>query len=345
MATIIFLSVLLLLLACFSFIFSLAETAIIGLSKIRLNHMIAKGVKSADTVQRLLRKSDKFITAILIGNNIINIAMSSIIAAVFIHMFGPEWGVLAATGVSALFILTLCEITPKIIALKNTEAAALFTAPVMETVTKVLSPLIRAFTFITSAIFKVLKLKFPKRSPLITEEELRLMIEMGKEEGVLTDEERRMLHRIFEFGDIKAGDVMVPREKMVMVNINSTQDDLLNTFAEEGHARLPVYQGGRDTIVGVIYARDLHYILTDKVLFVLNDLIHKPRYVPCSMRVNEVLRMFQTEKIQIAIVVDDNKKAVGMVTLEDLLEEIVGELEEVHPSDYHDFENHGKADK
>jgi len=151
---------------------------------------------------------------------------------------------------------------------------------------------------------------------------------VGKEEGVLSDEERKMLHRIFEFGDIKVKDVMVEKEKMVAVNINCAPQDLLDIFVEKGHARLPVYEGPRDNIVGIIYAHDLLYILRDKGLFLLQDLLHKPYYVSGAVRVNEVLRKFQADKIQIAIVVDEHNKALGLVTLEDLIEEIVGEIEE-----------------
>jgi putative hemolysin len=172
-----------------------------------------------------------------------------------------------------------------------------------------------------------------KRSPLITVEELRLMIEVGKEEGVLSDEERKMLHRIFEFGSTKVKDVMVPLEKVNAVNSNVTPDELLNMFVEEGHARLPVYAGTLDNIIGIIYARDLLYILRDKGLFLLQDLIHKPYVVASTCRVNELLRKFQLDKVQMAIVADERtKKSVGLVTLEDLIEEIVGEIEEVHPA-------------
>jgi putative hemolysin len=169
-----------------------------------------------------------------------------------------------------------------------------------------------------------------KRSPLITEEELRTMIEIGKEEGVLSDEERKMLHRIFEFGDTKVADVMIPKEKIIAVDIKASPEDLLNVFVEEGHARLPVYAGSIDNIVGIIYARDLLYILKDRGLFLLPDLVHEAYYVSNKMRVNELLREFQKEKIQIAIVADENKKTLGILTLEDLLEEIVGEIEEEH---------------
>jgi len=169
-----------------------------------------------------------------------------------------------------------------------------------------------------------------KRSPLITEEELRLMIEIGKEEGVLSDEEKKMLYRIFEFGDIKVSEVMLPKEKIIGLNLNSTPEQVLNIFVEKGHARLPVYEGSIDNIIGVVYARDLLYMLRDKGLFVLQDLVQPAYYVAGTLRVNELLRKFQLDKIQIAIIVDGHNKTQGLVTLEDLIEEIVGEIEEKH---------------
>lgn len=290
--------------------------------------MVAQGVKRAKNIQQLVTKSDKFIASILIGNNFVNIAISAIVTAVFVRMLGYNWGVITATLVSALFILIICDITPKILATKHTEKVALFTAPFMEVLIKVLQPLTRIFIWISNFILKMLRIEPIKRSPLITEEELRLMIEIGKEEGVLSDEERKMLHRIFEFGDTKVAEVMVPKEKIVAIDIKSTPEQLLNIFVEEGHARLPVYDNSIDNITGIIYARDLLYVLRDKGLFVLQDLVHKPYCVPLSLRVNELLKKFQIDKIQIAIVVDEHNKTVGLVTLEDLIEEIVGEIGE-----------------
>jgi CBS domain containing-hemolysin-like protein len=162
------------------------------------------------------------------------------------------------------------------------------------------------------------------------------MIEIGKEEGVLSDEERKMLHRIFEFGDIKLSEVMVPKEKIVAVNVNSSPEELLNIFVEKGHARLPAFDVSLDNIVGIIYARDLLYIMRDKGLFLLQDLLHKAYFANAKMRVNELLREFQAHKIQIAVVADDNGKTLGIVTLEDLIEEIVGEIEEVHHNHFLD---------
>jgi len=317
-------------LALFSFFFSASETAVISLSKIRLRHMMAQGIKRAQSIHRLITKLDKFITTILIGNNFVNISMSAIVTAVFVHMFGYNWGVIIATLVSALFILIFCEITPKILASKHTEKVALFSAPFMEILIKILQPVIHIFIEITNFILKILRIGATQRSPLITEEELRLMIEVGKEEGVLSDEEKKMLHRIFEFGDTKVSDVMITKDKIIAVDINSTAEDLLNIFVEKGHARIPVYEGSVDNIIGIIYAHDLLYVLRDKGLFLLPDLIHSAYYVLPTLKVNEVLKKFQVDKIQIAIVVDAHKKTLGLVTLEDLIEEIVGEIEEEH---------------
>lgn len=325
---------LLLFLALCSFFFSASETAFIGLSKIRLRNMIAKGIKRAQAIQRLITKLDKFIAAILIGNNFVNIAISAIVTALFVNVFGYRLGVVIATFTSTVFVLILCEITPKLLAIKHTEKIALLSAPTMELFIKIFHPLILVFTGISNFILKILGVAPTKRSPLITEEELRLMIEVGKEEGVLSDEERKMLHRIFEFGDIRLSDVMAPKEKMVAVKDNISSEELLNIFVEEGHARLPVYSVSIEDIIGIVYARDLLYILRDKGLFLLEDLLREAYYAPEKMRVNELLRIFQTQKIQIAIVVDANKKTLGLVTLEDLIEEIVGELEE-QPNNNH----------
>jgi len=331
---IIFTLTILFILALISFFFSASETAIIALSKIRLRHMVMQGTRGAKHVQNLVSKLDKFITALLIGNNFVNIAMSAVITGIFVQKFGYDWGVLLATLVSAAFILVFCEITPKILAVKMTEKVALFVSPVMEVLVTLLNPVIRVFMGVSNIILKIFGVGPTKRSPLITEEELRLMIEVGKDEGVLSDEERKMLHRIFEFGDTKVGEVMVPKSKMIAVNINFSSEELLNVFVEEGHARLPVFNGTIDNIVGVVYARDLLYILQTKGLFLLQDLIHPVYYASVHLRVNELLRKFQSDKIQIAVVIDEHKNSLGLVTLEDLTEEIVGEIEEAQTNNF-----------
>lgn len=321
---VIFLSFLIIL----SFFFSASETSIISINKIKLRHMIVRGIRHAQHVQRLISKLDKFIVAILVGNNFVNISISAIITAIAVSIFGVGWGIAISMFTTTFFILIVCEITPKILAIKHTEKIALFSAPIIELFIKIFQPILIIFNIASDLILKILKIKSPKRAALITEEELRLMIEVGKEEGVLSDDERKMLHRIFEFGDTKVNDVMILKNKIVAVNMDSTIEGLLNIFCEEGHARLPVYKNSIDNIEGIIYARDLLYMLRDKRLFVLQDLIHPVYFAPCTMRVNELLRKFQADKIQIAIVTDEHKETLGLVTLEDLIEEIVGEIEE-----------------
>jgi Mg2+/Co2+ transporter CorB len=318
----------LLILSAISFFFSASETAVIGLSKVRLRHLMAKGKKGARSLGRLAAKLDRFISAILIGNNFVNIAISVMITAISVDMFGYHWGVIIATLLSTFYILIFCDISPKILATKHTERVALFSSPLMELLINIFRPIVGLFTASGNFIIRLLGITPSRRSPLVTEEELRMMIEIGKEEGVLTDEERRMLYRTLEFGDTKVRDVMIPQEKMVAIDIRASQESLLNLLVEQGHSRIPVFSGSIDNIVGIIYTRDLLYILRDNQLFMLQDLLHKPYYVNLDKRVNKLLRSFQAKRVQIAIVVDDKRRTVGLVTLEDLIEEIVGEIEE-----------------
>lgn len=318
----------LILLAVLSFFFSISETSIIGLNKIKLRHLMQKGVKNAQSVQRLVSKLDKVIAAILIGNNIVNIAVSAIVTGIFVQIYGYEWGVIAATFITTFTLLVFCEVTPKILAAKHTERMALATAPIMEVLLVIFKPLIIFFIGISNFILKIFGLNVAKKSPLITQEELKTMIQIGQEEGVVSEEQRKMLHRIFEFGDTQLMDIMVPKDKIIAVDVNTGSDELLNIFVEQGHARLPVYKQSKDNIVGIVYAQDLLYILREKGLFLLQDLLHDASFVSSSTRVNDLLKRFQTEKMQIAIIVDKNRKPLGLVTLADLIEEIVGEIEE-----------------
>jgi len=316
------------LLSSLSALFSASETSIIGLSKIRLRHLLSKEPRKAQHIQDLVVKLDKFIVAILLGNNFVNISISAILTAATVKVLGDQYGVLVSTLSATFFVLIFCEIVPKTLAIKHTEKIAMLSAPLMGAYIRLFNPVIIFFGNVSAMVLKLMRVPPARRSPLITEEELRLMIEVGKEEGVLTDEERKMLHRIFEFGDTRLEEVMVPNEKIVAVSSDAGQEELLAIFVEQGHQRLPVYHGGRNNIIGIIYAHDLLYILRDRPLVVVQDLIHKPYCVPPGMRVSELLRKFQSDRIQIAIVTDAKGLALGLVTLEDLLEEIVGEIEE-----------------
>lgn len=320
--------VILSILSFLSFFFAASETAHIALSKIRLKNLLKKGAKNALIVQRLVLNLDTFIATILVGNNLVNTAISAIVTTLFVKKFGSNWGVLLSTFITTFFLLILCEITPKILSMQYPGKIALITAPLMEKLIGVFKPMALIFSGISSFLIRLFGGSIKPRSPLITEEELRLMIEVGKDDGVVSDEERKMLHKIFEFGDTKVFDVMVPKSDMVAINTAFTHDELLDLISEEGHSRFPVYKDSLDNIIGIIYIRDLLYILRQGKLVVLDDIIHNAYFVPLDKKVNELLIDFQKMKIQIAVVVDADKKTMGLITLEDLLEEIVGEIEE-----------------
>ena len=307
--------------------FALAETALISLNKIRLRNLMNKGSRNAKLVYALLSNPDRLITSILVGNNIVNTAISVLIAFVLIHIYGEDLGMVLATVIGATVIVVFGEIIPKVFAVQRAEKTSLEIAVPLKFALAVLAPVARVFYAIGTGVIKIFGGE-AKRGPLITEEEIRLMIELGKEEGVLGDEERKMLHKIFEFGDTLVNEVMVPKEEIIAIDIEASAEDLLNLLVEEGHSRIPVYKGSPDNIVGVIYARDLLYIWQNKGLVIIPDLVRQAYFVQKNKRVSDLLKDFQRMRVQIAIVTDEKKQVIGLITLEDLVEEIVGEIDE-----------------
>ncbi len=313
-----------------SFFLSLSETALVGLSKIRLRHLVAKGAKNAKTVYKLISHLDRLITTILVGNNFVNIGISAIGTAICIYFLGQKWGIIVSTLVVTFLVLIFAEITPKVISSQHPENIALLVARPISFLIAILRPIVSVFMAITFFLIRLFGIKLKKRTQLITVEEMRLIIEVGKEDGAISDEERKMLHRIFEFGDTHIGEIMIPPDNIAAIDIKATPDELLDVVVEEGHSRIPVYRDSRENITGIIYARDLLHIWHSKGLVIIPDLVQPAYFVSKDKKVSELLRDFQRMKIQIAIAVDENKKALGLVTLEDLLEEIVGEIEEEH---------------
>ena len=315
-----------------------SETALISLNKVRLKHQKDKGNVTAKILYELVTHLDRFIATILVANNLVNTAFCAIGTLIFIHILGPRIGDLGAsiiaTFVLTIILLVFAEITPKVFSSQHSEKVAVAFAQPIAFVVKVLEPLAKFFTWVSRILIHLFGGSLSKRSPLVTEEEIRLMIEVGKEEGVLADDERKMLHRIFEFGDTKVGEVMVPKEKIIAIELKAQPEELLELIVEEGHARIPVYRESIEHITGIVYARDLLLIWRNKTLIVIPDLIHPAYYVPPEKKVSELLADFQLKKIQIAIVVNGEGKTLGLVTLEDLTEEIVGEVEEEYPVKY-----------
>ena len=310
---------------------SAAEAAMLSINKVRLRHLIEQGHHGAQRTFSVLTRLDQLIGTLLIANSIVTVALSSISGWICVTLFGPEWGLAIATlGITAILLL-VGEITPKMFAANHPELVAFAVVRPLQVMMAFLYPFAAFFTWAGRALLRMLRVPTKRRSPLVTEEEIKVMIQMGREAGVLAEDELRMLHRIFEFSDSLVREVMVPRQQIVGIDLNATPDQVLDVLVEEGHARIPVYRGSLDQVVGVIYARDLLAMARHGGLFVLADLIRPVRFVPETQRVAELLSEFQRDKIQIAIVRDAKGVTTGLVTIEDLLEEIVGEIHEEVP--------------
>jgi len=310
---------------------SATEAAMLSINKVRLRHLVEQRHQGAQLTFGLLTQLDRVIGTLLVGNNLVNAAISAIGSWIFVTHFGPWEGLVVATVVSASILLIAGEIAPKLFAVTHAEAVAFAVVRPLRTAMVLLYPLASSFTWLSRLLLRALRIPIKRRSPLVTEEELKVMIQMGREAGVLEEAELRMLHRIFEFSDSVVQEVMVPRNQIVGIDLNAKPMDALDVLVEEGHSRIPVYRGTLDEIAGVIYARDLLAMVRHGALFVLPDLIRPVATIRGSKRVAELLSEFQRDKIQIAIVQDERHATIGLVTLEDLLEEIVGEIHEEAP--------------
>jgi len=322
---------LLVILLLLSALFSASEAAMLSINKVRLRHLTEQGHRSAALTFGLLSQMDRVIGTLLVANNVVNVAISSIASWLFVSWLGWEQGLALATVVVTATLLLIGEVTPKIFATTHPEAVAFTVVRPLRALMVLLYPLASFFTWAGRWLLRALWIQTKRRLPLVTEEEIKVMIQMGREAGVLAEEELRMLHRIFEFSDSVVRDVMVLRDQITGVNLSAKPEEALDVLIEEGHSRVPVYRGTLDEVVGVIYARDLLAVIRHGQLFVLQDLIRPVTFVRETTRVAELLSEFQREKIQIAIVRNAAGKTMGLVTIEDLLEEIVGEIHEQAP--------------
>jgi putative hemolysin len=319
----------LIVLFCFSAFFSASEAALISLNKIRLRHWVENKKSGAKRVYGLISRMDQLIATILVGNNLVNTAIAAIATTIFTQMLGPGPGLLAATLIITVILIIFGELTPKVFATNHPEHVAFFGRHLVSLLIFILTPVTNVLTWISNSVIRLMGGNPHHRSPLMTEEELKMMIKIGREQGYYGDTERKMLERIFHFDEIEIRDVMTPLVSVAAVEVSMDQEEIEKIFMEEGHNRIPVYQGVTSNIIGVIYVRDLLYLFKNSELIHLEDLMSAPFFVEPHIKVNELLKEFLRKKLQIAIVRDETTgKALGLVTLEDLIEEIVGEIEE-----------------
>ena len=311
--------------------FSGAETAVISTSKLHLKYLAKRGDKKAIIVHNLIKKPDKFLRVVLIGTNIAVIVSSTVSSALAVYIWGDR-GVTVSILLTTLTILVFCEIIPKTIAQNNSQKIALKAAGCLKIASYILYPLEVFFSWVSSFIIRIFSgKKFVPQMAFFTKKDLKLLFEVGEKEGALEKKEKSMIERILNLNDIFIKDVMIPQKYMVAAEENTCVEEAVKLMNREGLSRIPVYKNNINNVIGFIYAKDfLMGDLEKKLSKSINSLglIHPPYSVSEDKRVTTLLKEFQRKKVHIAVVIDKDKKISGVVTIEDLLEEIFGEIED-----------------
>jgi putative hemolysin len=323
-------------------VFAATEIALVTLRRSRIQQLIDEGNRAAVRVQHLKANSGRFLAVIQIGINFLGFLASAFAAVSLVDgvadtlaQFGPLAN--AAQGIAlvvvtillTLFTIVFGELVPKQIGLAHAERVALTTARLMEFLGTIFAPLVGALTLVTRYVSRLFRADVPA-DERISSEELRLIIEQGGEQGILEAEEEQMIHAVIELGDQRVHEVMVPRTSMVSLASEATIGEAIDAIVSEGHSRIPVFEGSIDEIVGIVYAKDLLPFLKAGAPDPppLRSLLRTPVFVPESMSVDDLLHELQRRKVHIAIVLDEYGGTAGLVTIEDLLEEIVGEIQD-----------------
>ncbi|MBT9776390.1 DUF21 domain-containing protein [Clostridium sp. MCC353] len=319
------------ILLCLSAFFSSAETALTTVNRIRIRTLAEAGDKAAITLTKVIEDQGKMLSAILIGNNIVNLSASSLATTFTIHVFDNR-AVGIATGILTLVILVFGEITPKTLSTIYSEKIALKYAGVVYALMYLLTPVIFVVNKLSLGFLLLLRINPNKKQDAITEDELRTIVEVSHEEGVIETEEKKMITNVFDFGDSLAKDIMVPRIDMVFVDVKMTYDQLLELYKEERFTRMPVYEETTDNVIGIINMKDL-LLLEDKENFSVRDYLRQPLYTYEFKKTAELMVEMRQTFNNIVIVLDEYGATAGLITLEDMLEEIVGEIRDEYDED------------
>ena len=322
----------------FSAFFSMSETALMSMSKIRLRHLVENHVKHAKLTQDLLDHPNQLLGTILVGNNLVNIAASAIATSIAIYFWNNK-GVGIATFLMTLLILIFGEITPKNIAIDYTEEIVLFIAPIMNVFVKIFSPIVWVLTNFTNGLLHLFGVNKQEKKPLITEEELKTIVEVSSQEGVLESDEKEIIDNIFEYIDMRVKDIMIQRMDIVAVDVSATYEEVVAAFGEKQFSRIPVYEDTIDNIVGVLYAKDLFFIPVEKIKqFDIKKYMREPFYTYEFIKISDFFRRMQGDRIHIAIVLDEYGGVAGIITMEDIIESILGDInDEYDPQDEEDI--------
>ena len=311
--------------------FSSAETAMTTVSRIRVQSLMEQGNRRAVILDKIISDQGRMLSTILIGNNIVNISASALMTSLVIDVFGSRF-IGAATGVLTLIVLLFGEITPKTLAAIRAEKVSLSYAPVIYALIIVLTPVVYIVGRLEDGIMFLLRVDTGTNKNVLTERELRTLVNVSEKNGVIENEEKKMIYNVFDFGDSKAKDVMIPRIDMTFIDINATYEELIEVFREDRHTRFPVYEENTDNIKGIINVKDLILLPTDGE-FSVRKILREPYFTYEYKGTADLLVEMRKASVSLAIVLDEYGSTAGLVTLEDLLEEIVGEIRDEYDVD------------
>jgi putative hemolysin len=315
------------LLGCSAF-FSGSETALMSVNRIRLRRIAKKHYRSVRIVEGVLERPERLIGTILLGNNLVNVAMSAIATVLAIRWWGDS-GVIYVTIFLTVLLLIFAEITPKVYAKYHSERIAIITGPILKGIMTVTHPVTTGVTWVVRKLLLVLGIDISKnRRAIMTEEEVKTAINIGWEDGSITAEEKDMLSRIFTLNDKTVADVMIPRKRMVTLRSDYTVDEALRTIKRNGYSRYPVRKGKTQEIIGFIHAKDMLGKKGKNKLSTMKKLIRPVYYIPEDKKINSQLRHFKARRLHQAIVLDEQGDVTGLITLEDILEQMVGSIED-----------------
>ena len=317
--------ILLLVLLFLSGFFSSAETALVSCNKIRMRTLADQGHKRAKMVLDITEDQGKMLSAILIGNNLVN-TFSASIAATIAYSFGGA-AVSIATFLITILILIFGEITPKTLATQKKDEMALAYVPIIRFLMIVLTPIIFLINSICSILLRCLGIEKDKNNPSMTTSELRTIVDVSHEEGVIEKDEKELINNVFDFGDVKAKDVMVPRVHVVMAEVDSTYEDLLNLFREEMFTRIPIYKDSIDNVIGLVNMKDL-LLYKDLEHFEIHKILRKAFYTYENKPISDLLLEMRKSTVNLSIVLDEYGGMTGICTLHDIMESLVGEIYE-----------------
>ena len=327
--------IVILILILLSGFFSSAETALTMVNRMRLRTLVEEDFKHAATLQKVIDQYGNMLSTILIGNNIVNISASAMATTLAIRIFG-NYAVGFATGILTIVVLIFGEIVPKTLASTNSEKIALAYSSTIYLLMKIMTPVIKIIDGIANIFFRLFRINADASDSGITESELKTIVDVSHEGGIIETEEREMIYNVFDFGDSLAKDIMIPRIDMTTISIDSTYNELLETFKESMYTRIPVYENDTANIIGLVNVKDL-LLVENTSEFSIRSILREAYYTYEFKKTADLLMEMRQSASSVAFVLNEYGATVGLITLEDLLEEIVGEIRDEYDEDENEF--------